>query len=343
MSIASAESAIQNPLIALLIGAAVSLDVIALIFCSAHIYQSKRKVWMRWAKYNAGWHAGLLIFYLLVIDIGAVLVQYLGVLLSLPLPDWLNFFAPAWLWLADKFRSHIVVYAAIIAMAYVWYQYSNKVRAVPTNPNINETPFFIRPIFSRGSGKLKDLNSPWFWHLSACLVAVDMLALAAVVKSGEKLIQFPRGLEVENLDATELAVRINDSFDLTFFWATLTVTTAVFIVVFFLCLFAAKISNIFWLNLADDDMSDDKILSAGFIVVALKLLEPLVIFYFIIHSMAFLVTGVPLHSPAFILGSGFLVAALVEYVTFNAIVVASKAQVEHSINLGSRKVGREDV
>ena len=63
-------------------------------------------------------------------------------------------------------------------------------------------------------------------------------------------------------------------------------------------------------------------------MVLLRLLEPLVIFYFIVHSMAFLATGVPLHSPAFLLGSSFLVAALVQYAKFSEIVAAARHQVE---------------
>lgn len=336
MSIASAESVFNNPLIALLIGAAVSLDVIALTFCSAHIYNSGPKVWKKWAKYNAGWHAGLLIFYLLVIDIGAVLAQYIGVYVSIPLPDWLAWLAPLWTWIGDRFRSHIVVYAAIAAMGYVWYQYSKKVYAVPTEPDIGEAPFFLRSIFRRGGISLSNPNSKWFWHLSCCLVAVDMLALAAVVKSGEKLIQFPRGIEVGSLTLGELTGRVIDSFDTAFFLATATVSTAVFFVVFALCLLASKASKGFWTTLATRANYESHKLTAVFIVLALKLLEPFVIFYFIIHSMAFLATGVPLHSPAFLLGSGLLVAGLIQYVTFARILAASTEQVEKSVASLSR-------
>jgi hypothetical protein len=331
MSIASADSVFNNPLIALLIGAAVSLDVIALTFCSSHIYKSGPKVWRRWAKYNAGWHAGLLIFYLLVIDIAAVFTQYVGVFISIPVPDWLTWLQPIWAWFGDRFRSHVVVYAAIAAMCYVWYQYSKKVYAVPTDPDLGEAPFFLRPLFRRGGSSLSDSNSRWFWHLSCCLVAVDMLALAAVVKSGEKLIQFPRGIEVGSLTVGELTGKIIDSFDSSFFIATATVSAAVFVVVYLLCLFASKASKGFWTTLAARSKDKNRKLTAVFIVLSLKLLEPFVIFYFIIHSMAFLATGVPLHSPAFLLGSGLLVAALIQYVTFTRIVDASTEQVEKNV------------
>lgn len=327
MTVAHAESAFQNPYIALLVGTAVSLDVIALTFCSAHIYSSDRKTWLRWAKYNAAWHGGLLLTYLLFIDVLSVVAQYAGLLLSMQLPPWLAWIAPVWGWIADKFRSHIVVYAAIAAMAYVWHQYSRKIRAVPTRPEVREAPLFLRWTFMNRAAELSNPNSRWAWHLSACLVAVDMLALAAVIKSGEKLVQFPRGITSDNVDWAVLNRDVANSLDSEFLLATLTITLAVFLIVGIFCFAAAKISQVFWSNIAQEEGENHRVIAANFIVVALKLLEPLVIFYFIIHSMAFLATGIPLHSPAFILGSGFLVAALVQYVGFKEIVGASSQQV----------------
>lgn len=324
------ESTFHNPWVALLIGTAVSLDVIALTFCSTHIYRADPRTWRRWAKYNACWHAGLLLTYLILIDVFAVAAQYLGLLLTFDLPPWLAVFKTPWEWFRDRFNSHIVVYAAALAMMYVWFQYTSKIISRPTSPDPKESPFFLRKHFYRHQAKLRDPNSRVFWNLSACLVAVDMLALAAVVKSGEKLIQFPEGINARETTIHQLNERVSQSFNPTFLAATITVTIAVFVVVWLLCLLSAYLSRRFWSDLASSDSFGQGAVAATFIVVLLRLLEPLVIFYFIVHSMAFLATGVPLHSPAFLLGSSFLVAALVQYSKFSEIVAAARDQVETS-------------
>lgn len=321
-------STFHSPLVALLIGTAVSLDVIALTFCSAHIYQAEPKTWRRWAKYHACWHAGLLLTYLVAIDVLAVVAQYFGLFLNnFNLPDYLHFLHAPWEWFRDRFNSHVVVYAATLAMAYVWFQYTTKIVSKPTKPDPKESPFFLRRLFSRWKDRLTDSNSRVFWNLSACLVAVDMLALAAVVKSGEKLIQFPEGVNVRETTIFELNERVVNSFNTTFLAATITVTIAVFVIVGMLCLLSAYLSRRFWSDLARSDSTRQSEMAATFIVVLLRLLEPLVIFYFIVHSMAFMATGVPLHSPAFLLGSSFLVAALVQYAKFSEIIAAAHEQV----------------
>ena len=104
---------------------------------------------------------------------------------------------------------------------------------------------------------------------------------------------------------------------------TMVVTIAVFIVVGVFCYLSSLMSKQFWSISQTSERSE---LSAIVIVFILKLLEPLIIFYFIIHSMAFLATGVPLHSPAFLLGSAFLVAALIQFVGFDKIIEAAKMQ-----------------
>lgn len=309
----------------MLIGAAVSLDVIALTFSSPRIFSNGKSVWARWAKYNAGWHAGLLLFYLIVIDIISVAAQYIGFFISIPLPDWLGFIKEFFIWLSDRFRSHIVIYAAIFAMAFVWRQYSFKILGVPTKPLIADAPVFLRWLFRKRQDEIKNPDSKWYWHLSACLVAVDMIALAAVVKSGEKLIQFPRGFDKFEGNLSTLNEKLVDSFNLTFLAGTIVVTLAVFIIVGILCYLSSYMSKTFWSAARLEESSE---LTPTVVIFLLKLLEPLIIFYFIIHSMAFLSTGVPLHSPAFLLGSGFLVAALIQYAGLDNIVQASAEQAE---------------
>jgi len=329
MDTAHYTSALENPYVAILVGAAVSLDVVALTFCSSRIYTSGPQTWLRWAKYNASWHAGLLLIYLILIDSLSVSAQYVGYILQLDLPSWLEFLRPFWTWLSEKFRMHAIVYAALIAMAWVWRQYCTKVVSVPNAPSIEEAPFFLRGMFRRSKPDISSQDSPWFWHLSACLVAVDMLALAAVIKSGEKIIQFPKGYDHFEGSLSDVNEKIVSSFNQSFLVGSFITTVAVFIIVGLLCYASAYISKNFWKNLRES--GDQKNLMAVFIVVALRLLEPLVIFYFIIHSMAFLATGVPVHNPAFLLGSGFLMAALIQYVGFEHIIEASQAQVELAV------------
>ena len=321
------ESAFQNPYIAALIGAAVSLDVVALTFCSSRIYSGNARIWFRWAKYNACWHAGMLLIYLVAIDILTVASQYLGVIISIPLPPWLEVFEPVWLWISDKFRTHFIVYAALAAMIFVWWQYSRKVIAVPTEPDVRDAPIFLQPIFRRLRAAANDPDSRLYWHLSASLVAVDMLALAAVVKSGEKLIQFPRGFDKFEGSMTDLNQKIADSFNIEFLLSTIFVALFVFLIVGSLCFFSAFISKLFWKRISEGHEEINSEMTAIFIVISLRLLEPIVIFYFIIHAMAFLSTGVPVHNPRFLLGSGFLVAALIQYVGFAQILDSARRQV----------------
>lgn len=322
----SYRSAFDNPYVALVIGAAVSLDVIALTFSSPNIFMADRRVWRRWALYNACWHAGLLIVYLVAIDLFSVAAQYLGWLLedlARSLPNWLRALRQFFAWMSDKFRSHAIIYAAVFAMAYVWRQYSFKIVGVPTRPLIDEAPFFLRRLFKRKAAQIENKDSRWFWHLSSCLVAVDMLALAAVIKSGEKLIQFPNGFDRFEGDIHVLHDRLLSSLNWRFLVGTVLVTFAVFVVVGLFCYLSTIMSRKFW-TIPTSERSAE--LSGIVVVFLLKLLEPLIIFYFIIHSMAFLATGVPLHSPAFLLGSAFLVAALIQFVGFNRIVDAARMQ-----------------
>jgi len=321
------QSAFENPYIALLIGAAVSLDVIALTFSSPRVYSGDKSVWLRWAKYNAGWHAGLLLFYLLAIDVISVIAQYIGYFLSIPLPDWLGFIATFFEWLSERFRSHIVIYASIFAMAFVWRQYSYKIVDVPTKPLVENAPLILRWLFRKRRPQGANPDTQWFWHLSACLVAVDMIALAAVVKSGEKLIQFPQGFDKFEGSFEALNAKLAASFSINFLAGTFIVTAAVFTIVGALCFISCYVSKLFW-STAERKTSDD--LTSTIVVFLLKILEPLIIFYFIIHSMAFLATGVPLHSPAFLLGSGFLVAALLQFVGLSEVVKAATAQASAS-------------
>lgn len=321
------ESTFHNPYIAVLVGAAVSLDVIALTFCSPHIFLGNRKTWLRWALYNAGWHAGLLLVYLLVIDVAAVGAQFVGYALDLKLPTWLSGLQPVWAWIADRFRTHIVIYAALVAMAFVWWQYTGKVAQEPTRPDPNASPFFLRALFSKRRAQLADRSSKWFWHLSACLVAVDMLALAAVVKSGEKLVEFPSGLRGRETSLSDLTQQILATFDNKFFMASGFIVVAVYLIVGCMSFMATWVSRNFWDSGANSRRLPADSLEAHFVVVALRLLEPTIIFYFIIHSMAFLATGIPMHSPAFLLGSGLLVAALIQFVGFSKVAAAAQAQV----------------
>jgi hypothetical protein len=318
------ESAFQNPMIALVIGAAVSLDVVALTFSSPNIFNSDWRTWSRWAKYNAGWHAGLLLFYLFLIDVGSVAVQYIGFAMSIRLPEFLQVLQPLLDWIAHSFRSHIVIYASMGAMGYVWWQYSTKVLGVPTKPLVEQAPIFLRWLFRKKAGQLADHQSTWFWHLSACLVAVDMLALAAVIKSGEKLVQFPQGFDRFEGRLDDLHEKIIASFNWEFFFTTTTIAAAVFATVWVCCFLSSYVSNGFWKSAGTTTESRQ---TSIVVVFLLKLLEPLIIFYFIIHSMAFLATGVPLHSPAFLLGSAFLVAALIQYVGLANIVGSASKQV----------------
>ena len=325
--------------VSVIIGLAVSLDVVALTFCSPQIVFGTNRQRVSWSVLNGLWHAGLLLCYLLFIDFLAVGLQLFGFWLNLELPDFLSFFRPAYEWFTDRFRSHIILYASTIGMAFVWYQYSYKVVSTPTDPSFDDVPRYLRWIFRvlglvyplvpkilRSSSRERFVRL----NLACCLVAVDMLALAAVIKSGEKALQFPDGISKIESTFASVIDKISASLDLDFMFRTAEVTLLTLLIVSVTCYVGTIAARTFWSRIEDDGAGEAE--TAMIIVLAMKIFEPLVIFYFIIHGTAFIATGVPIHNPAFVLGSALLVAALIQYVGFAEIVKSSSNQARAGLN-----------
>mgnify|MGYP001498560282 CR=1 FL=1 len=323
----------------LVIGVAVSLDVAALTFCSPHIFRAKHSIWLKWAALNGLWHSFLLLSYLAIIDIFSVCIQLLiFVLTTLDIENYFAFLSEPYNWLVARFRTHIVLYAAVAGMAFVWSQYVGKISSTPTDPQDSDLPWYLRPLFGvigfgysplRRMGLVGGSKRSFVTaNLAACLVAVDMIALAAVIKSTDKLLEFPQGLDYSYASLTGVWAQIRNSFDADFAARTILVVALVFAVVSICCYFTILIAREFWKRLTEKEKlahTDQAFLA----VLAMRVLEPLVIFYFIMYSTAFIATKIPMHSPAFVIGSAFLVAALVMFVGIDVIIKASRSQAEY--------------
>jgi len=278
----------------------VSLDVFALTLTitKKELVDDNKKVENdrrhAWGKLNATMHAGLLLFYLtafsLVFD-----PSWIAYLLELFRHPWL-------VAIAEWFRVlalHMPVFFGVFAILWVWVSYRNKIIDEPEDSNPGKLDRFQRWIFTPARRVVislrvikpvtedVDVDS---WSLKAFLVAVDMLALAALVKS------MPA---VDN------------------WYKILTLFVVVWCVVYGMSRLAARSSDK-WMN--TDGLSQDSKIA---IRVLLRLLEPLLIFYFAVELMVFLILGYNVSSPSYFLAAAFLLGGIISYHGFDKIVAAA--------------------
>ena len=283
-----------------LVGVIVSLDVIGLTLCQSASFDNEKRKVTTWAWYNALWHAGLLAVYLLAIYVGIGSPQWLEDAL-----DYLQLLVPYinLSWMTGPLQllaEHARGLFGLIAVALVWNIYSGKIISKPEHGSEGDLPFLagfvyrvLRKLLMR-SGESADARRRLEWHAQAAVVAVDMLALAALMKSSNYLEGF---------------------------WRKFGLVLTVLCVVWLLALTAARWGRYQTGRVRDaiDALADEPLGERGrqllirtynWLVVAIRLLEPLLIFYFLVGLVSFLIIGTRTHSPSFFLSAALLVVAL---------------------------------
>lgn len=310
----------------LAVGAIVSLDVAGLTLSKVGTFAREGRSVQLWAFTNACWHAGLLFVYILVISgIFTFSFAFFEVLedLLLAIVAQLAFIKVD---LGDYVRSvfglieeHAKLILGLISLYIVWRTYSEKIVGEPTLGRTEDLPTLAKTVYdileicirSLPLPGAKRFNARVFlrWQAQAALVAVDMLALAALMKAMGYLESLGRQITLVGL---------------------------VFAIVFALTLFIGIWGRRKYAELqetlghaqnrqadsggqADEDAIHAKC-TWDWIIVSLRLIEPWLIFYFVLELMSFLIFEERIHSVGFLFGSTLLLFGLVNRHTLLEIV-----------------------
>lgn len=99
--------------------------------------------------------------------------------------------------------------------------------------------------------------------------------------------------------------------------------TQVLVIVFMVCAGAFYLTTTALQNWLASHADSNEI--QFWIFLNLRLLEPLLIFFFLMESIAYLATGLAIGNAAMFIGAGFLVAALVQSIGMRPILDAVRA------------------
>jgi hypothetical protein len=295
-----------------IIGFIVSMDAMALTIAMRSTFSATKAELVKWAGLNALWHGGLLASYAVfvyllfdgfksllndVIDLHLVqLCTDVGLgdfcLIKIELPDWiLDENLLCWL---RRIRIHLFAIASSVVITYVWYTYSKKIVDTPIEPKIEGLNWPLRKLFRRLKKFLS--NQTFKANLQAALVAMDMLALAALIKLG-------------NQDASLIDKGI--------------MTCVVAAMVFALTMTAALIAR--WNLALKGGSKRGRAAAKLWIQITLRLAEPLLIFYFLLQVLAYIATGYPIDTPVLLFAAAIMVLAMVEVHGFTRIVDAARS------------------
>jgi hypothetical protein len=176
------------------------MDVAGLTLSKTELFCRKQDSPLGWSFTNANWHAGMLVFYVLIVNgILAVSPEWVAIIGDVArniwyyiaiLPDEL---LAAFIVMIDSISDHVRLILGVFALVIVWRTYATKIISRPEHAEINRLPvlsrmlFNILDIFARAITRKHLNNSRFARFLSnqaqAVLVAVDMLALAILLKS----------------------------------------------------------------------------------------------------------------------------------------------------------------
>ena len=299
-----------NVLYYIVIGFIVSMDAMALTVGKKSTYESR---WwptlVSWCALNALWHSGLLVLYVFLFH---YILELLRAFFDwIPL-SWIEFNFPDILfpqfvvWLLAKLKLHLFSIFAAVAILLVWTTYSRKIVDTPMAAGVGSLPTWMRPIFRLLRRGLE--NTTFNLNLQAALVAVDMLALAALLKASDQ--------SASSSDKIIMAI---------------VVAVAVFVFTLGSAAFArARFSE-------ETPVSMEGVETTAYgrgaakiwVLVTLRLLEPLLIFYFLIQLLAAMSTGVHIDSPSLLFAAVIMVAAIVQQhglARICAAVLASERQ-----------------
>jgi hypothetical protein len=275
----------------LLIGAIVSLDVAGLTAVKSSTYTGGSRQLALWSAQNAFWHAILLFVYgvltVAVIDfalpdIFRMLVNYLK---EIQAPQILRDFAA-------EVANHIYVTFSTITIVIVWRAYTGK---------IVENPFSVSPAAEGRQRRavrwlLETVGASGEFigrQLQSMAVAMDMLALAFLMRS---LDMFGSPQLAESYVRVAL---IAGTIFISVFAVTM-ITSAVFRKQFKSLLLSAKSSREDFVNLVT-------------VLTLLRILEPLLIFYFLCEMMSYTVWRHLTSSSLLFIGSALLVVGLIKH------------------------------
>jgi len=282
----------------MLIGVIVSLDVAGLTASKAATYVGSVKSQFWWAGRNAFWHAAMLAGY------GLAAVGFFDWIVKGGL-EWLianlRYFDFA-LWLVPllvEIRMHFGVMFALLAIFVVWNIYRKKILE---NPLVAEREAhgdtshldWQRRLIHWALAKLR-IFSPGFIarQMESVAVAVDMLALAFLLKA---LDQFRESSFV-----------------------VLQISLVIFATVFVTVLLVAFILRTKFTEVLKSEEIDGK-RSINRVLLLIRILEPLLIFYFVCELLCFVVWGRMSSSSLFFIAAGVLTYALVRSVKLHNIV-----------------------
>ena len=283
----------------------VSIDVFALTVAIAKSNFRSKSQCNQWCRLNGFFHSFLLLFYLLIftvfVELGPSLLIWISdiiLILGIPFLDIVAGFFRA-------FSQHFQTLFGIGALVWVWIAYKEKIIEEPQmsqrgdigkKSNMLFSPIFaIVKLFRVVDVKDRSIDAE-LWSVQAFIVAVDMLALAALVKS----------------------MPIVDSWVKIFVFVII-----VFVVVYWLARLAAYLSGVWF---SGDGLSANSVTS---IKVILRMLEPLLIFYFAVELMVFIINGQNISSPVYFVASGLLVGGIIAHHGFNRIVAAANSDPRH--------------
>jgi hypothetical protein len=316
----------------------------------------------RWALLNAAWHSSLLLAYGAVIHFGldfldfhlldglraafAGVLQFLqSIHVQLPID-------PAYVTqVIELIRAHVRIIIGAVTLLVVWIVYDRKIIGIPRSGSPSELTGLARSLYgilvmltrlkSRNvsRGAVTKTRTWLIDNLQAALVAVDMLALAALLKALDYLQNW---------------------------WMITSIALIVFVVVFVLGSLSARFASktppsgvlpprappaadgVAQRALPDGTSSsgitpalapaDVRPLTATWLMVTMRLLEPLLIFYFALELVAWVVFRERIHSVGFFFGALALVVGLVVKHSFGRIVSSATA----SPAQGSDAAGRFD-
>ncbi len=301
----------------IVVSVVVSIDVVGLTLSKADKFSSETTGGLiAWGIYNGAWHAVLLAAYIGVIHITIDLLFFQGLLdqLKTILLDIAKLLPR--LKLDDAIKEffeivyvHLNVIIGVLAILIVWDIYSRKIVSQPASSEADEElPMLATLVFSvielichlfSHTRKFTADGISRFLHrnFQAALVAVDMLALAIILKS--------LGLIVRSPDIPP-EKPVGDP------WVIIgMVFVLVALFAYFSALYGGKKFKL--LNAEKQDIAEQisiHELEMYFLKIGLRFLEPFFIFYFVMGLLTYLVYGEFDHSIGLLFGSALMVLAL---------------------------------
>jgi hypothetical protein len=299
----------------LVVGVVVSLDVAGLTLCKSKSFaeDSSASTLRLWAITNAGWHSLLLLVYILVIkgvfDFSFLYIEFLAawivwvseVFQGLGIGEYAER-------LAEMLAEHSRIILGIFTLSVIWKIYSDKIAGEPEAGNRGslgilaqllydfiEICLYALPGMRTNPARVGRIMR---WQSQAALVAIDMLALAALMNS------------MSYLDSTENVAGL---------------IVVVLIFVFAITILAGRVGIRLIRPILPntENRESPDLLIYIWSAITLRLVEPFIIFYFALELIAFLLFGQRIHSVGFVFGAGLLLTGLVLHVGFGKIANAS--------------------